>query len=108
MDGRLGGWDDAEWASFHAGRCVGWEVFQGGVLEGELCFVIGFGGVEESDVVGGCVVYNLVCHGIGLENLGRVMKVSVVVSNPTCGVCAVSVNNFCGEGVANMAGDVVV
>lgn len=54
------------------------------------------------------MLYNLVCHGIGLENLGRVMKVSVVVSNPTGGVCAVSVNNFCGEGVANMAGDVVV
>jgi hypothetical protein len=38
-------------------------------LEGELWLVIGFGGVEELDVVGGCVLYNLICHGIGLENV---------------------------------------
>jgi hypothetical protein len=37
------------------------------VTEGELCLVIWFRGVEELDVVGGCVVYDVVCHGIGRE-----------------------------------------
>lgn len=43
-----------------------------------------------------------------MENVRRVMEVSVVVSDPAGWVCAVALDNFGGKGVANMAGDVII